>query len=802
MGESRESDRSNEEDVEALARAERAVGSAMERREDPALLRGDARYTADLTPPGTAHLTFVRSPYGHAVVEGVDASAAETLPGVVAVYTWADVRASESPGRIDVATERLTAEVPGHPILATDRVRYQGQPVAAVVAESPTRAADAAAAVDVTYDRLDAVVDPVEATADGAPQLFEGCPDNVATEHALGDAEATARAFEDAEHVVELDLRNNRLIPTALEPRAALAREEEGRLRVDMTSQAPHGHRADLASTLGLAESGIRVVAPDVGGGFGHKGHHYPGEATAAWAALRLDRPVKWVATRTENYEAGAHGRDHVTTAALAFDGDGTLRGLRAETTAGIGGHALGSSPLVPTWYGRLLAGQYDLPAIHCRTRTVFTNTAPVHTYRGAGRPEAIYVLERLVKRAADELGMDPATFRRRNLLDPDAFPVETAVGATYDSGDYEPAMDRALEAVADERARARARDEREDGRLVGVGLANFVESTGGGFESGVVRVHPDGGVTVLAGTHSHGQGHETTYAQIVADELGVPQSAVDVVEGDTDRIPKGTGTFGSRSTIAGGSAVAESARAVREKARELASGLLEAEPDDVALDDGAFHVAGAPGRRVSFREVAEAAYGRGRPGDVEPGLEETTFFEQDGTAYAFGTHAAVVSVDPDTGEVDVERYVAVDDCGVRVNPKLVEGQVHGGVAQGVGQALSEHAVYDGNGTLVTGSLQDYAVPKAADVPEMETDATVTPSPTNPLGVKGIGEAGTIAAPPALVNAVVDALAPLGVEHVDMPLTAEAVWRAVVDAEDDGAGDGDGEDGEDAGDDG
>jgi carbon-monoxide dehydrogenase large subunit len=763
-------------DVEALARGERAVGSAMERREDPALLRGDARYTDDLSAPGTAHLTFVRSPYGHAVVEAVDAGAAEALPGVAAVYTWDDVRAAGTPGRIDVATERMDREVPGHPILADGRVRYQGQPVAAVVAESPARAADAAAAVDATYDRLEAVVDPVEATTADAPTLFEACPDNVAAEGTLGDADATRRAFADAEHAVELDLRNNRLLPTAMEPRAALARPEADRLRVDMTTQTPHGHRSDLAATLGLAESDVRVVAPDVGGGFGHKGHHYPGEATAAWAALRLDRPVKWVATRTENAQAGAHGRDHATTAALAFDGDGTLRGLRVETDAGLGGYGLGSAPVIPTWYGRLLAGQYDLPAIHCRTRTVFTNTAPVHTYRGAGRPEAIYVLERLVKRAADEVGMDPVALRRRNLLDPDAFPVETVVGATYDSGAYEPAMDRALDAI--DYDRARDRDERADGRLVGVGVANFVESTGSGFESGLVRVHPDGSVTVLAGTHSHGQGHATTYAQVVADELGVPPSEVDVVEGDTDRIPEGTGTFASRSTIAGGSALAESASEVRERAREVAAGLLEAEAEDVDLADGAFHVAGAPGRRVSFREVAAAAHGSGRPPGVDPGLEATTFFEQDGTAYAFGTHAAVVAVDPDTGDLEVERYVAVDDCGVRVNPRLVEGQVHGGVAQGLGQALYERAVYDETGTLVTGSLQDYAVPKPEHVPEIETDATETPSPTNPLGVKGIGEAGTVAAPPAVVNAVVDALAPRGVEHVDMPLTAETVWRA------------------------
>ncbi|GGL56394.1 xanthine dehydrogenase family protein molybdopterin-binding subunit [Halocalculus aciditolerans] len=782
------------EDAEARARAERHVGRPRERREDPDLLTGNAEYTDDITAPGETHLAFVRSPHGHADVEAIDTRAAEAMDGVLAAYTWADLREAGIPGRLPI-TDRVRGDVPGHPVLADGRVRYQGQPVAAVVAESRYRAADAAAAVDVSYTPREAAVDPVDATASDAPTLFEACPDNVATAGELGDEAATDAAFEDADEVVELDLVNNRLVANAMEPRAALARVHDGTLRVEMTSQSPHRHRSKLAQTLGLRENDVRVVAPDVGGGFGHKGHHHPGEAMAAWAARELDRPVKWVATRSENYQAGAHGRDHVTTAALAFDADGTIRGLRADTYAGVGGYGLGSGPALATWYGRLLAGEYEIPAVCCRTRGVFTNTAPVHSYRGAGRPEAIYVLERLVKRAADALGCDPAAFRRRNLLDPDDFPHETAVGATYDSGEYEAAMDRALdlvdyEAVREKRGEEGAngergkrgergeRAERDDGRLVGVGLANFVESTGGGFESGVVRVHPDGGVTVFAGTHSHGQGHATTYAQIVADELGIPDEDVEVVEGDTDRIPAGTGTFGSRSTITAGSALAESAADVREKARDIAASELEAAPEDTVFEDGAFHVAGAPEQSVAFADVARAAYGR-LPGDLEPGLEETTFFEQEETAYAFGTHAAVVAVDPETGEVDVERYVAVDDCGVQVNPKIVEGQVHGGVAQGLGQALYEGAQYDENGTLLTGSMQDYTVPKADQIPELTTDATETPSPTNPLGVKGIGEAGTIAAPPAVVNAVVDALEPYGVDHVDMPLTEERVWRAI-----------------------
>lgn len=770
------------ESAEALAEGEHLVGSEMERREDPNLVTGRARYTDDISVPGMTHLMFARSPYGHADVTSIDTSAAESMDGVVAVFTWEDVEASDSPGRIRVEDMiPMSAEVPDHPVLADGHVHYHGQPVVAVVAESRYVAADAVDAVNVEYERLDAVVNPREAAGEGAPTIFESCPDNIISSGELGDEDATDEAFETADNVVELDLVNNRLIPNAMETRGAIARMDDGRLFVEMTSQAPHRHRSNFAKTLGMRETDIRVNSPDVGGGFGEKSHHFPGDAMAAWAAVQLDSPVKWVATRSENYLEGTHGRDHVTTAALAFDDDGTMRGLRADTYAAVGGYVLDIAPALALMYGRLLAGEYDLPAIFCRSRAVFTNTAPISSYRGAGRPEAIYVIERLVKRAADSIDMSPAEFRRRNLIDPDDFPHETAVGATYDSGDYEPTMDRALELVDYEAVRERT--EREDGRLVGVGLACFVESTGGGFESGVVRVHPDGGATVFAGTHSHGQGHETTYAQIVADELGVDYDDVEVVEGDTDRIPTGTGTFGSRSTITGGSSVAQSARDVVEQARQVAASQFEAAPEDVAYEDGTFHVEGAPERSASFEGVAKAAYGMMLPPGVEPGLEATTFFEPDGTAYSFGTHAVVVAVDPDSGDIEIERYAAVDDCGVQINPKIVEGQIHGAVAQGVGQALYEGAEYDDNGTLVTGSLQDYAVPTAEQVPEMMTDSTVTPSPTNPLGVKGVGESGTLAAPPAVVNAVIDALRPLGVDHVDMPLTGETVWRAVQDAQ-------------------
>ncbi|WP_135854382.1 xanthine dehydrogenase family protein molybdopterin-binding subunit [Halorussus salinus] len=761
---------------------ESLVGEGVSRREDAALLRGEAEFTDDLRAPGMAHLALVRSECAHGDVVDVDTSEAAAREDVVAAFTWADVAASDAPGTLPLATGPLDCDPPEHPLLARDRVRYQGQPVAAVVAEDRYAAADAARAVDVTYDEREAVVDPAEATEQSAPDLFEEVPNNLALTSELGDAEETKAAFEDADRVVSLDVENNRLMPTAMEPRAALARWSAGdeRLTVEMTAQAPHGERRKFAHSLGLTESDIRVVAPRVGGGFGHKNTPYPGDSLAGWAAMELGRPVKWTATRRGNYLAGNHGRDHRTRGEVAVDDDGTIRGLRVETRANAGGYGLGAGPAMPANYGTLLASQYDVPAIHCETSVAFTNTAPVHSYRGAGRPEAIYVTERLVDAAARELGADPVEFRRRNQLAPEDLPHETAVGASYDSGDYEATMDAALDAVDYADRTATERD--DDGRYVGVGVACLVESSGFSFESGVVRVEPDGNVRAYAGTHSHGQGHETTYAQIVADELGVPYETVAVGEGDTDRIPKGTGTFASRSTIAGGNAVAESAREVREQARQVAGYLLDADPDAVALDEGTFRVCGSD-ETVSFAEVAAAAYGPGLPDDLSPGLEATTFYEPEGTTYPHGTHVAVVAVDPETGDIEILRYVAADDCGERVNPTIVEGQIHGGVAQGIGQARYEQTAYDDDGELLTDSMQTYAVPRAEQIPEMETRATVSPSPRNDLGVKGVGEAGTIGAPPALANAVADALEPLGVRHVDMPLTDERVWRAIREAE-------------------
>ncbi|GAB7095607.1 xanthine dehydrogenase family protein molybdopterin-binding subunit [Halolamina litorea] len=749
-----------------------SIGDSPLRREDARALRGETTYTDDFGREAAA-LAFVRSPHAHAHVDSIDTENAAAIDGVLAVYTWEDLADGDSPMELPVSTGPLDCEVPGHPVLARDRVRYDGQPVAAVVATDRYVAADGVDAVEVAYDPLGVESDPVAATDEGAPTLFDAAPDNVAAVGELGDREETDRAFDGAERVVAVELENNRLIPSALEPRAALAEFDrtEG-FTVTMSSQSPHGHRRKLSHTLGVPERQIRVISPDVGGGFGHKGHHHPGEAMAAWAARDLGTSVKWTATRSGNYREGAHGRDHRTTAELALDGDGTFRGLRVDTHAGIGGFALGGGGAMPGWYGRLLASQYEIPAVYCRSRCVFTTTAPVHSYRGAGRPEAIYVTERLVDAAADELGVDPVDLRRKNLVGADDFPHETAVGATYDSGNYEPTLDDAVDAVE---GAPRGGERDDDGRLRGVGIASYVESTGGGFESGVVRVHPDGGVTVSAGTHDHGQGHGTIYAQIVAEELPVPTGEIEVVEGDTDKVPTGTGTFGSRSTVVGGNAVAESARSVFDKARRIAAAELDADPTEVEPTDSGFAVASEGAEECTFAEIAGAAYGRGLPEGLSPGLEATTFYELADTAYTFGTHAVAVAVDPETGEFDIERYVAVDDCGVRVNPQIVAGQVHGGVAQGIGQARTERATYDEDGGLAAATMLDYALPRANDLPDIEVRTQETPS-HNELGVKGIGEGGTVAAPPAVVNAVVDAL---GVEHLDMPLTPETVRGAV-----------------------
>jgi carbon-monoxide dehydrogenase large subunit len=771
------------------------IGASIQRREDPHLLTGDAAYTDDLSYRGEVHLALLGSQYGHARIESIDASGATANDGVLAAVTWDDVEASEAPGYMRVddpaggsaeSDSETDGVAPEHPLLADDRVTYQGQPVAAVVAEDRYAAYDALDDIDVDYEPLDVVIDPVEALDEAAPTVHDEAPGNVAFTWDTGDEEAATAALADADTVVELDLEINRVCPTAMEPRAAVAqyRPSDDELFVEMSTQNPHQVQSDLSETLGIPDHRIRVRPPDVGGGFGAKLFPYTGHLMAGWCAVRFERPVKWVARRTEDFQSMIHARHHLVHAEAAVDDDGTLRGFRAETTVPVGGFLVPGGSGVPTNLGVMANGQYDVPAAYVHTTGAFTNTAPLSAYRGAGRPEATYFIERLVDRIARELGMDPAEFRRRNFIPPDAFPFETGLGRTYDSGEYEKTLDLALDLVGYEAFRDRQQAAREEGRYLGLGLSCYVEACGaapGMFESGVVRIKPSGHVVVKTGTAEIGTGHRTGYTQIVANELGVPFDDVEVHEGDTAEVSEGHGTAGSRAMAVGGSALKRSAEKVIEKAREIAGHRLEVAAADLEYEDGEFFVRGAPTRSVTLDEVAEIAYDgvEGLPDGMEPGLDATTYFDPPGYTFPFGTHVAVVEVDPDSGEIDLVRYVAVDDVGTQINPTIVEGQIHGGVAQGVGQALQEEAIYDDSGNLLTSSFLDYAMPKATHVPEVEWDSTVTESPHNPLGVKGVGEAGAIAAPPAVVNAVVDALEPFGVDTLDMPLHSERVWRAM-----------------------
>ncbi len=773
-------------------------GSAIKRREDPKLITGRAKYTDDLQLPGMAYAAILRSPFAHARIRHIDTSQALALEGVLAVFTAQDVEEAGIPGVVPVGWLLPTLKTPAHPILAKDRVRYVGDAVAVVVAEDRYTAHDALEAIQVDYEPLAAVADVRQAVEPGAPAVHEEAPDNVAFTWEIGDREGTDTAFQQAAHVAKLDIVNNRLIPNAMEPRAALADFDPatGELTLYMTTQNPHIHRLLMSlASIGLPEHKIRVVAPEVGGGFGSKIHHYVDEAIVSFASMKLGRPVKWTATRTETYQTDAHGRDHVTTAEMAIDGEGKILGVRVNTYAAMGAYLSTFAPAVPTYlYGTLLSGEYDIPHIYCHVTGVFTHTTPVDAYRGAGRPEATLVIERLVDECAHLAGMDPVELRRRNFVPPDKFPYQTQVALVYDSGNYEAALEKALEKVDYQQFRREQEEARRQGRYLGIGFSTYIEACGlapsalvgqlgaqaGQWESAVVRVHPTGKVTVYSGSSGHGQGHETTFAQIVAAELGVPYEDVEIVEGDTEAIPHGWGTYGSRSAAVGGSAIATAARRVVDKAKKIAAHLLEAAEEDIVFEDGKFYVKGSPDQAKTLAEVSLQAYlAHNLPKGLEPALEATAFYDPANFVFPFGTHVAIVEVDPETGQVELKRYVAVDDVGNVINPLIVDGQIHGGIAQGVGQALYEGAVYDESGNLVTGTMLDYAVPKAHFLPAFETDRTVTPCPHNPLGVKGVGEAGTIASTAAVVNAVVDALRPFGVTHLNPPVTAEKVWKAI-----------------------
>jgi aerobic carbon-monoxide dehydrogenase large subunit len=766
-------------------------------------LRGGGRFVADIAVPGELHGAIVRSPHAHAVIHKIDPARAAAAPGVVAVFNGADMAADQiGPMRalwaIRGADGKPMAEPPRW-ALARERVRHVGEPVAIVVAQTREQALDAAELLDIDYRPLPAVVDARAGAAANAPQLHDAAPGNVCFRWARGDEAAAREAMQTAAHVTRLDLVNNRLIGGAIEPRAVLAVAEGAgeKLTLYSATQVPHHIRRYVAEQLAIAEGSIRLIAPDVGGGFGYKGKHYPEETIVAWAARRLRRPVKWIASRSESFISDNQGRDHRTRAELALDRDGRFLALRVETTANLGAYVSTFGAAIPSAiYSALLAGVYQTPAIFVQVTGVFTNTLPTDAYRGAGRPEACYVLERLADRAAAELAIDRAEIRRRNLIPATAMPYKTPIGPTYDCGDFPKVFARVLD-MADYRRFARRRaGAARAGRLRGIGMACYVESSGVApsrfagmlgartafFEAATIRVQPDGGLQALLGTHNHGQGHATTLAQILCTRLGVPLGKIEILEGDTDLVPYGTGTFGSRSIAVGGSALHRAADKIIAKGKLIAAHLLEASTGDVDFTGGVFAVAGTD-RRVTFAEVAHAAnVPHNFPLEtLEPGLQETAVYDPPAFAFSNGAHICEIEIDPDTGATRLVGYWGVDDVGTVINPVIVDGQIHGGIAQGLGQALREHCLYDADGQLLSGSFLDYALPRAADLPVIASELDESqPCTHNPLGAKGCGEAGAIAAPAAIVSAVLDALSPLGVTEIDMPLTPEAVWRAIA----------------------
>ena len=775
-------------------------GSSIKRREDPRLITGRGVYTDDVKLPGQTYAAFVRSPHAHARVRRVDVSRARQVPGVVAAFSGKDL-ADGGVNPLPCGWLLPDIKIPEYRAIATGKVHFVGHAVAVVIGETPYAARDGAEAVSVEYEVLPAVANGEKAVAKGAPQLHENAPGNVAFTWSIGDKGKTDAAIKSAARVVKQRLVNQRLIPNAIEPRASCAsyNSATGDLTLWVTSQNPHVHRLLMgAFVLGIPEHKLRVIAPDVGGGFGSKIFLYPEEVVVSWASKKLGRPVKWTAERRESFQTDAHGRDHLTEAEMAVDRDGRIVALRVKTNANLGAYLSTFAPLIPSYlYGTLLSGVYEIPTIYCEVVGALTNTTPVDAYRGAGRPEATYLLERMADLTARAIGMDPAEFRRKNFIPASKFPYQTPVAFAYDSGNYGPALDRALQMIDYKKLRAEQEASRKQGRHVGIGLATYIEACGpapsqvagalgaqaGLWESAHVRVHPSGKVTVYTGSHAHGQGHETTFAQLAADELGLPFEDVEIVHGDTAQVPFGMGTYGSRSAAVGGSAIYTSIQKIKEKGKKIAAHLLEANEADLDYADGKFFVKGSPGRNKTFQDVALMAYlAHNLPKGLEPGLEATSFWDPTNFVFPFGAHVAVVEVDPDTGKVTLRRYVAVDDVGRVINPMIVDGMVHGGIAQGVAQALWEYASYDEGAQLVTGSMMDYALPKADDLPFFETDRTVTPSPVNPMGVKGAGETGTIASTAAVANAVLDALAPLGISHIDMPLTPARIWAATATA--------------------
>ena len=784
------------------------VGKAVKRKEDPRLITGEAHYIEDIKLPGMTHAAVLRSPYAHANIVSINTGRAAAVPGVVGVYTgqdFMDVNPLPCPwpaGGVDNNLNTPRA-------LEVGKVTHVGAGVAVVVAEDRAIAQDAVDLIDVEWEVLSAVIDAEEATFEGAPQLHENAPNNICMEWDCGDQDGTDQALGSADVVVRQRLRNQRLIPTPMETRGCIAQHlpATGEYTVWMTSQAPHVHRLLFTAFIfGIPENKVRVISPQIGGGFGAKIFMYPEYVLVTALSKKVGRPVRWIETRSENYIATTHGRDHVTDVEVGANRDGTITALKVKTYANLGGMISTVAPGIPTTlYGRMLSGAYSFPNIYCHVTGVYTNTGMVDAYRGAGRPEATYVVERAVDLVASELGMDPVEVRRKNFVPADAFPYEPSDnllnGLSYDSGNYDKALDMALGMAGYEDFRAEQAAARAKGRLLGIGFSTYIEICGIApsawmfgegwgaalWESANVRMHITGDVVVTTGSQSHGQGHETSVAQLVSDELGIPMEQVHVQHSDTLGTPFGYGTYGSRSTAVGAVAVWRSLQRIKDKARAIAAHQFEAAVEDVVYDTsdgtGKVYVKGSPeDSKVvgEFMGVATfAAGGWDLPEGMEPFLDETSYYDPPDCTYPFGTHICIVEVDPETGNVEVKRYIAVDDVGKVINPMIVDGQVHGGIAQGVAQALWESAQYDENGQLISGSLMDYAIPRADLLPSFELDRTETPSPNNPLGVKGAGETGTIAATPAVVNAVVDALAHLNVRHIDMPLTPSRVWQTI-----------------------
>jgi carbon-monoxide dehydrogenase large subunit len=773
------------------------IGAAVRRKEDQRFITGKGRFTADIDRPGQAFAYFVRSPHAHAKIKKIDIKVAGTMPGVLAVLTGTELSDDKIGnlicGWLIHSKDGSPMKMAPHPALAHVKACHVGDPVAVVVAETLSEAKDAAEKVKCDFKVLPAVADPAEAQAKGAPQIHEVAPGNTIYQWHLGDPKAVEAAFKLAKHVTKLDIRNNRLVPNAMETRAAIGEYDAGTESFTLwnTSQNPHVARLVISAFVALTpEHKLRVIAPDVGGGFGSKIFIYPEEVVALWASKRVGRPVKWVADRSEAFLCDAHGRDHITHAEMAFGENGKIVALRAKTIANLGAYMSTFSSSVPTYlYATLLSGQYAIPAIYCEVDAVYTNTVPVDAYRGAGRPEATFVVERLVEVGAREMEMDPVTLRGKNFIK--SFPHQTPVILTYDAGGYAASLDKALQIADIKGFEARKRQSAHYGKLRGLGFSTYIEACGiapsqavgslgcgvGLWESAEVRVNPTGSVEVLTGSHSHGQGHETTFAQVVAGRLGIPIEDVSVIHGDTDKVQFGMGTYGSRSGAVGLSALVKALDKVEVKAKKVAAQMLEAAEGDIQLKDGKFTVAGTD-KSVAWGEVTLNAYVAHKFSgqDLEPGLKEGAFYDPINFTFPAGCHICEVEVDPETGASEIVAWTAVDDFGTVINPMIVEGQVHGGVAQGVGQALLEGALYDHEGQLVNGSMLDYCMPRADNLPNFRVGTTVTPSPSNPLGIKGCGEAGAIAAPAAVINALTNAI---GTEALMMPATPQAVWSAL-----------------------